>query len=233
MKILRILTTIFLALLAGIGFSAATGAPLAWTFGGLLLFSFIIPKQDGVLNVSLFDLAAPSTGNAGAGGGIDSEIILIPDENIDWPNFPSRTVNGSTIGTTIPLKAGKYMHRFYATQGTIKPTQKKVNGANKDCGGFEVGVECFHPGLNAEIIGWLDSFSFPFKGLIIIQNCADSKKYLFGEACNLMYLKDTDTQWGEEVDKEKGNKLVFSGKQSRPFAIYTGSLTYDPGSTSW
>lgn len=232
MKILRFLTTLFIALLGGVALAYA-GLPFIPSVGGLLLFSYLLPRQHGVLNVALFDLAAPSESNAGAGGGIDTEIILIPDENIDWPNFPARTANGSTLGTTIPLKEGKYMHRFYSTEGTIKPTQKKAKGANKDCGGWEVGVECFHPGLTSQIIGWLDSFAFPFKGLIIIQNCANSTKYLFGELCNLMHVDDAETLWGEEVDKEKGNKIIFKGKQSRPYCIYSGSLVYDPGSTSW
>lgn len=229
---LRFFTIILLALLSAVGLSAATGADFYAMFGGLVLFSLVIPRTAGAVNIALFDLAGPTEGNAGAGGGLDTEIILIPDENIDWPNFPDRTSNGSKLAT-IPLKAGKYMHRFYATQGSIKPGQKKLKGTYKDCGGFEETIECFHPGMNAEIIAWIDSFAFPFKGLIIIQNCADSKKYVFGEKCNLMYVDDAETMWGEEVDKDKGNKLTFKGKQSRPFCLYEGSLTYDPGSTSW
>jgi hypothetical protein len=37
------------------------------------------------------------------------------------------------------------MCRFYMTQGTIKPSQKKLSGPNQDCGGYEIGEEGFHP----------------------------------------------------------------------------------------
>jgi hypothetical protein len=33
------------------------------------------------------------------------------------------------------------------TQGTIKLSQKKLKESNQDCGGFEVGLEGFYPGL--------------------------------------------------------------------------------------
>jgi hypothetical protein len=39
------------------------------------------------------------------------------------------------------------MHSFYMTQGTIKPSQKKLKGSNQDCGGYEIGLEGFYPGI--------------------------------------------------------------------------------------
>jgi len=33
------------------------------------------------------------------------------------------------------------MHSFYMTQGTIKPSQKKLKGSNQDCGGYERGKQ--------------------------------------------------------------------------------------------
>jgi hypothetical protein len=232
MKILRILTTIFMALFGGVMLAFA-GLPFLPSVAGLLLFSYLIPRQHGVLNVSLFDLARPSGSNIGGGGGIDSEIILIPEENVELAQFPARTTNGGAIEGNIVLKSDKYMHRFYMTQGTIKPTCKKVKGANIDCGGYEVGVEGFFPGLEEALLDWISSFGFAFKGFVIVQNCSNSKKYLLGEPCNLVYVDDLEAMWGEEVDKEKGVKFIFKGNQSQPMCIYEGAVSYDHGSSSW
>jgi hypothetical protein len=42
-----------------------------------------------------------------------------------------------------------------------------------------------------------------------------------------------DSTWGEEVDKEKGSKIIFTCKQSVPMAFYEGAVTFDPSSASW
>lgn len=233
MKILRILMTLTMAMLMSIALGVYLDVNPLPILGALLVISYVIPRPEGALMVSLLDLARPTGDNIGGGGGIDNEIILINAEDVDIANFPARSTLGGKITTNIPLKAGKYMHRFYATDATIKPSQKKLKGSNKDSGGYEVGVECFHPGLEEAILNWISSFGFSFKGFVIIQNCTLSKKYILGEPCNLVTVDDLETMWGEEVDKDKGTKIIFKGKQSSPIALYTGVITYDPGSASW
>jgi hypothetical protein len=235
MKILKIIFNILLAVLIGVTVGAAIGVSPLWIVGGLLAYSAFMPKAENALftSVPLFDLARPSGDNAGAGGGIDTEIILINAIDVDMANFPTRGVDNTTIVGDIPMKADKYMHRFYMTQGTIKPLEKKVKGANKDCGGYEVGIEGFYPGIEEAVQKWKSNFGFSFEGFVIIQNCSGNKKYLLGEPCNLIYVDDIETLWGEEVDKEKGGKFIFKGKQSMPMAIYSGKIKYDPGSSSW
>ena len=44
------------------------------------------------MSIALFDLVKPSVRNAGGGGGIKSEIILILEEDIDWTTFPQGTL---------------------------------------------------------------------------------------------------------------------------------------------
>ena len=185
------------------------------------------------MTIALFDLAKPSVRNAGGGGGIKSEIILIQEADINWDTFPQRDADGVTIADDIQLLTGKFMHSLYMTQGTIKPSQKKLKGSNQDCGGYEIGLEGFYPGIEKAVQAWKAQFGISFKGLIIIQNCSEGIMYLIGEKCNLAHIDNIDTTWGEEVDKEKGSKFTFTSKQSTPMAIYEGVIEYDPSSTSW
>jgi hypothetical protein len=233
MKILKILSIMTMAVLAGTALGAATNINPLPFIGGLFILSLIIPRPGGVLSVSLLDLVRPTGDNPGGGGGIDSEIILINADDIDMANFPARSTLGGKITGNIPMKAGKYMHRFYATDKTIKPSQKKLKGSNVDCGGYEVGVETFHPGLEEAILNWIDSFGFSFRGFVILQNCTGSKKYLLGEPCNLINVDDLESMWGSAVNEDKGTKVIFKGQQSRPIALYEGGIYYDPGSASW
>ena len=58
------------------------------------------------MTIALFDLAKPSVRNAGGGGGIKSEIILIQEADIDWDAFPERDVDGVTIVGDIAMMNG-------------------------------------------------------------------------------------------------------------------------------
>jgi hypothetical protein len=233
MKIARILSVMLIAMLAGAGISLATGWDPGITIVGLALASVIFPGPAGILAISLIDLGRPSGDNPGSGGGIDSEIILIHNDDIEWSTFPSRSADNVTIISNIPLKAGKYMHRFYFTQKTIKPSQKKVKGSNDDSGGWEVGIEGFYPGIEKAIQSWMASHGISFKGLVLVQNCTGNKRYLMGEPCNLVVIDAIDTAWGEDISKDKGSKITFKSLQSLPMAIYEGAITYDPTSASW
>jgi hypothetical protein len=126
---------------------------------------------------------------------------------------------------------GKFMHSFYMTQGTIKPSQKKLKGSNQDCGGFELGQEGFYLGIGKAVQKWIHNFGIDFKGLLIIQNGTNNRKYLLGEKDNLVYLETIDTTWGEEIDKDKGHKFGFLCKQGSPMAFYEGDLLMDPNPT--
>lgn len=233
MKALKIFNVLLLALLAGAGLSIAAGLPAAPIIGGLTLLSFAIKGEKGALNTTLFDLAKPSGDNVGAGGGISSEIILIQSSDIDWSEWPDYGTDGVTITDDIPLKADKYMHRFYMTQGTIKPSEKRLKGANKDCGGYEIGLEGFYPGIGKAVQKWKAQFGISFEGIILIKNCAADTVYLIGEPCNLAHIDSFETSWGEDISKEKGSKFTFVAQQSRPLCFYEGFISYNPSSASW
>ena len=234
MKILKILTTILLAVFSASIISYATGANPVVLMLGFAAFGFLVPRPAGVASFILFDLARPTGSNVGSGGGIKSEIILIQEADIDWSAFPTRdATDKTTITSDIVLKADKYMQRFYMTQKTIKPNQKLLKGSNDDCGGFEITLEGFYPGIEKAVQKWIAQFGIGFKGIVIIQNCAANVKYLIGEPCNCVSIDDIDTTWGEEIEKDKGSKFVFKSKQSLPMAIYEGAISFNPASASW
>lgn len=233
MKILRLLATILLAAFSASIVSYATGAGPGILMLGFLAMGFLIPGERGVARFILFDLAKPAGDNAGGGGGIKSEIILVQERDIDWTLFPARAEDGVTIIGDITMKTDCFMHRFYMTQGTIKPNQKKLKGTNQDCGGFEITLEGFYPGIEQAVQKWIAQFGIGFKGILIIQNCASAKRYLIGEPCNLVHIEDIETTWGEEIDKDKGSKFTFKCKQSTPMAFYEGAISFNPLSASW
>ena len=236
MKIAHRMLAIMMIMLTASVFAYALDTNPLVIAGALTVFSVIVPRQQGALNFSvLFDLAKPASETAGSGGGIKSEIILIHDSDIDWTQFPVKGTgqNISVLTGDIKMKTGKFMHRFYMTQGTIKPSEKILKGSNQDCGGWQISLEGFYPGIEKAVQAWKAQFGISFKGLIIIQNCSEGKMYLIGEKCNLAHIDNIDTTWGEEVDKEKGSKFTFTSKQSTPMAIYEGVIEYDPSSTSW
>ena len=183
------------------------------------------------MSISLFDLTKPAIRNAGGGGGIKSEIILVLEVDVDWATFPPRDIDGVTITGDIPMKTGKFMHSFYMTQGTIKPSQKKLKGSNQDCGGFEIGLEGFYPGIEKAVQKWIQNFGIDFRGLVIIQDYSLARKYLIGEPGNLVHIETIDTTWGEEIDKDKGHKFGFLCKQGSPMAFYEGDLVIDTNPT--
>lgn len=232
MKILTTLLTLMLAVLISTVLGSLIGVNPAWFILALGLYS-LTPKPAGVLRIDLFDLARPTGSNPGAGGGLDSEIILIHSIDIDWTTYPDRETDNVTIASDIPLKAGKYMHRFYMTPDVIEPYFKKIKGGNKDSGGYECGVKGFFPGIDLAVLKWIANFGYQFEGLVIIQNCANSQKYIIGEPCNLVYCDNIESVWGSTVEKEKGNNFDFKAKQKNPLGIYSGAIYYDPGSASW
>ena len=228
---LKIMVMLLLVTLSGVAIGTGLGVNPLWVIG-ILLASALVPRQLGILTVSLVDLSRPTGSNPGAGGGVKSEIILIPNSDIDWSTFPAKAADGVTV-SNIPMKAGKYMKRFYMTADVIEPSMKKIKGGNKDSGGYEVSLKGFHPGWGDAIMSWIALYGYAFEGLVIIQNCADGKKYLIGEACNLVYCDDIQSAWGATVEKEKGNTFTFVSKMKTPVGIYTGAIKYDPTSASW
>ena len=225
MKIIRFLTALLLALLVAPVFATAVGGdPFVWV-GGLMAANFI-PMPQGVLafSASLLDIGKPLTANAGAGGGLNNEVIIFLEDDVQ--TFPPRGADSVTIATDFVMKAGKYMRVLYSTPETIEPIQKKIKGDNIDITAWEVGLNFFHPGLEASILQFMAEHSGS-KFHFILRNCAADKMYYLGEKCNPILMDEAESKWGKKVEEGKGTTFNFLGHQSMPYAIYTGLLTLE------
>ena len=169
----------------------------------------------------LMDIDKPAIANPGAGGGINSIIYAVLKDDVE--TFPARDVDLVTISTDLVLSTGKYIHQIYATHQTIEPKETKLSGENKDCGGVEISLNFFHPGLGAAIQ------EFKAKHMnsdfyLLIKNCSTGTVYLIGEPCNPAWLDAWEASWGKTVAEGKGTTFTFKSQQSLPMAIYAGAL---------
>jgi hypothetical protein len=184
-------------------------------------------KKDMSYDIS--DIGKPAAANAGAGGGMNNEIIMVKADDI--LTMPDRGDDDVTITSDIVMKSGKYMRTIYSTPETIEPSFKKAEGDNKDVTAFEVGLKFQHPGLEKEILQFMAQHPST-KFYMILRNCALSKMYLFGEPCNELIMNEAEGKWGKTVTEGKYLTFNFSVTQSLPIAIYEGNLTLDDSSSS-
>jgi hypothetical protein len=229
-KIVQILTALLLSVIVAPVFASVSGiSPFIWA-GGLMVANFLpgIPGGALAFAASLVDITKPA-GNAGAGGGLNNEIIaFLENDVLTWPE---RGTDKITISSNFVLKPGKFMRVIYSTPETLEPMMKKVKGENIDIVAYEVGAKFFHPGLEAAILQFMaehNSSQFHF----ILRNCAGNKMYYLGEKCNPLLMDEAEGKWGAKVIDGKGITFTFLGQQSYPPAIYTGSLTIEEASGS-
>lgn len=229
-KIIQILTMLLFAAIAAPIFATAVGGdPFIW-LGGLILANYLPGLPGGVLafSATLIDIQKPA-GNAGAGGGLDNEIIAFLEDDV--ATWPARGIDKITIAGNIVMKAGKYMRTIYSTPETLEPIMKKLKGENIDISAYEVGVKFFHPGLGAAILQFMADHGSS-KIHLILSNCAGDAMYLLGEKCNPLLMDEAEGKWGAKVVDGKGITFTLLGQQSLPPAIYQGTLTLDQSSGS-
>lgn len=169
----------------------------------------------------LFDIRRPDENLPGNGGGINSEIILVQEEDVHI--FPSRTADLVTVSGNIILKSGKASRVLYMTQETISPKQKKVMGDNSDSGAWETILEGTHPGISDLILKFNAMFGFRFRGYVFIRDLVKNKMFFIGEPGNPVTIADSDFNWSS---KSKGTKFVFKSEQSSVVGIYTGAYPF-------
>lgn len=171
----------------------------------------------------LTDISKPTGTNPGAGGGIKSIIYAVLEDDLVMASFPSRGDDLVTITGDLVLSSGKYIHQIYATEKTIEPIERKLQGENRDSGGVEVSLSFFHPGLQKAIQEFkakhMNSSFF-----ILLKNCANDTVYLIGEPCNTVWMDEYESKWGKTIDEGKGTTFTFMSQQSLPVAIYEGAL---------
>lgn len=177
----------------------------------------------------LEDIAKPAGASVAAGGGLNNEVIVMLEDDVQ--TVPERGADLVTMTGNIVMKTGKHMHTIYATPKTLEPTLKKLKGDNSDITAFEVGLKFFHPGLAAAILSFMAKHSGD-KFFLILRNCAASTMYFLGEKCNPVMADDFESIWGKNLTEGKGTNFTFLGQQTLPYAIYSGELTLSDDSGS-
>lgn len=207
------------------GFNPDAGICTNLIFMGAVFASSFIPMPSGIslATYALTDLEKPAGAMPGTGGGIRSIIYAALEDDIDVANFPARSADMVTITGNLPFKAGKYLHRIYATEKTIEPIEKKLKGPNRDSGGYEISLKYFHPAVSAAVQEFKAKHSNSNFFLIIkvYQNGAFSN-YLIGEPYNTAWMDDYETKFGKDQTEAKGTDFTFLCYQSLPMAIYSG-----------
>lgn len=230
MKTVQLLLVALFSIVVGnalaFGINPDAGIALKLGMCGLVFGASYLPVMGGVslATFALVDLEKPAGAKPGTGGGIRTIIYAALEDDINLGAFPARGDDYVTISQNLPLKAGKYMHRIYATEKTIEPIEKKLKGPNRDSGGFEISLKFFHPGVAAAVQEFKAKHSDSNFFLIIkvYQNGAFTN-YLIGEPYNTVWMDDYETKFGKDQTEAKGTDFTFLCYQSLPMAIYTGA----------
>jgi hypothetical protein len=167
------------------------------------------------------DIDKPTGDNPGAGGGLGTIVFAILLDNIT--GFPARGADLVTMTTDFALATGTYIHQIYATHQTIEPKETKLNGENKDCGGVEISLSFFHPGL-AVAIQEFKAKHMSSDFILLIKNANTGTVYVIGEPSNPAYMEGWDATWGKGIADGKGTTFTFKSQQSLPMGIYTGAI---------
>jgi hypothetical protein len=185
------------------------------------------------MSYDLVDLLKNQTPGVGSGGGIVTTIYAFLKRDVK--TWPARGADLVTIATAFVLNTGKYVHQIYATHQTIEPKETKLPGENKDCGGVEISLPFFHPGISEAI----QSFKAKYMNEDFILAFVDAnltKTLIIGEQGNPAWIEGWDTGFGKTVADGKGTTFTFKCQQSLPMAIYTSDITalldQSSGSTS-
>jgi hypothetical protein len=203
-------------------------------FLNIMMIMFVLPVAKAIekamihqcLIMSVYDLTdidKSSVPNPGAGGGIKSVIYAILEDDVDIDSFPSRGDDLVTITADIPLKAGKYIHQIYATEDTIEPLEKLLQGPNRDANSFEITLNFFHPDL-AKAIQEFKAKHISSRFFLLFKLCVLDRVYLIGEPCNTAYITLSDATLGKNSKEGRGTNFTFVAQQSLPMAFYEGTL---------
>jgi len=178
------------------------------------------------------NLAKPAGASPGAGGNIQSELVMIDIDQVnktagifDWP---ARDAGGiKMVAGDIVMKPGQKQITVYGTHGTHSLATKS-NG-DPDAKTMIHTVKFTHPGSELEVLefrnNWLN------KNVAIgVYRCNDpSNKKLYGTPCAPLQL-----QLNAEENKDKNtNEFTFESLNGGPdVAIYTGNFDFEDGSSS-
>lgn len=240
MKIVRIITSLLLAVFAGAVFSVAFGtAPAAtvatfasvnigvnaiaaytgWTVQGLavdfssLLWTHGNDNTPGVRTVGYFALKSWLTNFPEAKTGAD--LVL----------FDDYAKLEDTVGFT--FSAGKGFLKAYGTEGKNKVDSESQG--ETDCKTFKNVYTFLYPGTTAEAKGWCRKMNNEDAVFIAVE--ADGTKVVIGHPY-IRTMFNAQVTTGDERTSQKGVTVTVECTHELPAPIYEGTVTLHPNVSS-
>lgn len=166
------------------------------------------------------NVAKPAN-SAGAGSPKKPNVTIIAVADI--ATFPARDDKGVLIAGNFVLKTGAQAISIYMTQTKIKAGYEPEG--DEDAQTFKHKFEGPHPGDSLAIKEYVQNNSGE-PCIIIVENCDDSSKTIYGTKCAPMYLKPT----GTDENDNRNHNLVFEQYAKRNLlpAHYTGVIPTVP-----
>lgn len=166
-------------------------------------------------------------------GGIAQVVYYGLWSDVDtWPTKPSSPTtlaqNGALTGD-ITMKAGKSLHKLYITDDTGEFQIEPVG--EKDGKSFVLHLRLFHPGLNAEILGFNNKVKNENMVFIVPDN--NGAKFLMGDQTRpATFEGPSDGQGtGKETSARRGVGMEFTYKTANVYQ-YVGNVPLTDASGS-
>jgi len=171
------------------------------------------------MSYTKIDVYKPVNGAAGVSSNNDNILIFEWDEVVSGY---ARDSKGVVIPSTIVMKPGCYMTRYYSTRTKTAPSY--ANEGDQDSTAFKHSVDSMHPGDSEEIMELIQNWVNKNCG-VIVQKCDGTSDRLYGDPCHPMQLKPT----GQDDSSARGQQLLWegAGTMSKVPGIYKGNVTLE------
>ncbi len=165
----------------------------------------------------LINIRKPAS-NAGAGGGIESEIVVMLEPGIE--KMPPREADAVTISADVEFKSGYAAHVLYSTHDKIEFKQSVVGETDGKATQLELTIS--HPGHNEKLESFMekhvnDAF------VLALRHHSSGRVYMLGDKGQPMYIDSSESQYGATPENSTFTTITFKGGNKRA-AIYTGKL---------
>lgn len=164
-------------------------------------------------------------------GGIAQIVYFAKWEDVDaWPSKPSDPAtleaNGALTGD-ITMKAGKRFYELYITDDTGEFEIEPVG--DKDGKSFVLHLRLFHPGLNENILGFINYAKNNNMAFVVPDN--NGAKFIMGDAIRPATFESGANGMGTqgETAGRRGIGAEFTYKTSNIYQ-YKGSVPLTTGS---
>lgn len=169
----------------------------------------------------LVNIKKPSS-NAGAGGGIVSEIIYMLADGID--TLPTRDADKISISADIQFKPDFGMHTLYSTSDKIDYKQTIVG--ETDGKATQLSLTISHPGFNLALETFMEEH-LNDNFILGLKHHDTGRIHLLGDLGQPMVVSESESTYGATPEASTFTTITFKGGNKRA-AIYKGAVTIVP-----